>query len=459
MNTYNTAQMGYGEADITPETDVELVGFSRSDNHSKGIRDPLKLQTMVWEYGEETACLITLDSLGFTVHLSNVLRGLIADLLHTGPEHVMTAFSHTHSAPNAAEEREYFDFVCRRAQGAVKDALSSLSPAFAAWGIGENTVGLNRRPDSSDFDNRLGILSVTAPDSGAPRLLLLRVTAHANILSSDNYLISADYFGITRERLEAYFGCKIMIIQGAAGDVRPRFHQENTEYLEIHGFEAAEKGFSDEYQKRYCPQSRRALEQTAESICQAAAAVLPTMKAGPVTRLAIRSVFSRFAADVPSLSLAKRIADEARQEAGIDGEDWLREVKRLTGEGISQQFSDMEIQYLLLNDGCLCGIANEAMCRISMDAADAAGTRLLFLNGYTNGCSSYLPTAEEYDKGGYEVLWSNLVYFPYHGRVMPFNRNTAEQLVKKVAEDWKWLLLQAAGESPHSPAPSAPAPG
>lgn len=28
MNIYDIAQMGYGEADITPETAVELVGFS-----------------------------------------------------------------------------------------------------------------------------------------------------------------------------------------------------------------------------------------------------------------------------------------------------------------------------------------------------------------------------------------------------------------------------------------------
>ena len=91
----------------------------------------------------------------------------------------MTAFSHTHSAPNAAEEPEYFDFVCRMAQSAVKDALNSLSPALASWGIGENTVGLNRRTDSTDFDNRLGILSVTAPENESPRVLLLRVTAHA----------------------------------------------------------------------------------------------------------------------------------------------------------------------------------------------------------------------------------------------------------------------------------------
>jgi len=161
------------------------------------------------------------------------------------------------------------------------------------------------------------------------------------------------------------------------------------------------------------------------------------MEAEPVTHLTMKSVFSHFTADVPSQTQAERIADEALKEAGIDGTDWLREVKRLNGEGISQQFSEVEIQYFSLNDGCLCGIANEAMCRISIDAMEAAGTPLLFLNGYTNGCNSYLPTAGEYEKGGYEVLWSNLVYFPYHGRVMPFNGDTAGQLVEDVVQNWK----------------------
>ena len=82
------------------------------------------------------------------------------------------------------------------------------------------------------------------------------------------------------------------------------------------------------------------------------------------------------------------------------------------------------------------------MCRISIDAMEAAGTPLLFLNGYTNGCNSYLPTAREYEKGGYEVLWSNLVYFPYHGRVMPFNRDTAGQLVEEVVQNWRPLRAE-----------------
>ena len=50
---------------------------------------------------------------------------------------------------------------------------------------------------------------------------------------------------------------------------------------------------------------------------------------------------------------------------------------------------------------------------------------------------SYLPDAKEYDAGGYEVLWSNLIYFQYHGRVMPLDRDTAVKLADAAAALWR----------------------
>jgi hypothetical protein len=59
----------------------------------------------------------------------------------------------------------------------------------------------------------------------------------------------------------------------------------------------------------------------------------------------------------------------------------------------------------------------------------------VFFGGYANGCDGYLPTAEEYDRGGYEVLHSYvLCCIIYHGAVMPLNRDTAAQLVGRVSE-------------------------
>lgn len=78
------------------------------------------------------------------------------------------------------------------------------------------------------------------------------------------------------------------------------------------------------------------------------------------------------------------------------------------------------------------------MCGIALDIQKQPP--LLYFQGYTNGCRGYLPTAEEYFRGGYEVLWSNLIYFRYHGRVMPLNYNTAKQITRIVAEEWNKLI-------------------
>ena len=133
-------------------------------------------------------------------------------------------------------------------------------------------------------------------------------------------------------------------------------------------------------------------------------------------------------ADVPDMRRAHEIADEARVKAGIDGTRWLAEVERLNAQGILRQREYASMQFFRLNEGALIGIPNEVMCELAL-AVQARAGRLAFLGGYTNGCMGYLPTAEEYDRGGYEVLWSMLNYFMYFGRVMPLNRDVADMLV------------------------------
>lgn len=441
METHNTVRMGYGEADITPMEPVQLVGFYRPDNRSRGVRDPLRLQALVWESGRERGCLLTVDSLGFTVELTGILRDRAAGMLHIQREQVMVCFSHTHSAPNAAEEPDYFEMVCRCALKAADQAAENMVAKLAAWGIGKSCIGLNRRNEPDQEDDRLGILKLVSVNGQGPEVLLLRVNAHANVLSGDNWLISADYFGEARKRLEEKYGCKVMMVQGAAGDIRPRFRQDNAEYVEIHCFDMAGEGFPEEYTEKYTAQSRIALEEMADSICGSVDSVAGTLDPRPLTRVGIHSSFCRFAADVPSEKQAADITEEAGREGNIDGRMWLEEVKRLRNEGIKSQYGDIEIQYLYMGEGCLCGVPNEAMCRIGLDIYREAGEPLLFFNGYTNGCSSYLPAAGEYDKGGYEVLWSSLVYFPYHGRVMPLNRDTAEVLAGEVVRTWKEMEI------------------
>lgn len=430
--------MGYEERIITPKGSVQIAGYdARINNCSKGIMKDLKAQILVGKRKEERFCLVTIDSLGFTTPLTNLLRERISEILPAKMEQVMICFSHTHAAPNAAVEKEYYEFVCQSILSGVKEAGESMLPVYAGWGIGENTVGINRRGGSQPIDPRIGILKICGEDQEKIEVLVVRVTAHCNVLMPDNYLISPDYFGEAREALERRYGCNVMMVQGASGDVRPRYRQENADYLEIHPAEEHLMNISGQMKERYAAQSQKALKDMADSICESLQPVIDRIIPKPVSRISMFSVMSSFYADVPVLKRAREIAAEAWEMGKIDGTGWLLEVERLLNNGEMRQRAEIEIQFFAVNDGCLCGVPSEVMCDIAVQIWKKSSNSLVFFNGYTNGCTSYLPTAAEYDRGGYEVLWSNLLYYQYHGRVMPLNRDTANRLEHEAVKTWK----------------------
>jgi hypothetical protein len=154
-------------------------------------------------------------------------------------------------------------------------------------------------------------------------------------------------------------------------------------------------------------------------------------------------MFSRkinYFSDVPSEAEAKRIADDGLKTCGIDGTSWLKECKRLRKAGVNVQALQGEVQFFKINNGCFCGVSEEIFCEISIEVQEKTHSQLLFLNGYTNGCTGYLPHKDEWKKGGYETLYSYLVSYQFHGHVMPFREDTAEHLTELVSDNWRDLI-------------------
>ena len=140
-------------------------------------------------------------------------------------------------------------------------------------------------------------------------------------------------------------------------------------------------------------------------------------------------------ADVPTKEAAEKIAKEAKENCGIDGTKWLEEVQRLNDCGIKRQDENAEVQYFRIEDWCLCGVPYELMVEFANDAQKILQNEFFYLNGYTNGCLSYFPMEEEFDRGGYEVYWSMLLYYSYFGRVFPFEREAATKLLMFVVKE------------------------
>jgi hypothetical protein len=246
-------------------------------------------------------------------------------------------------------------------------------------------------------------------------------------LKADNYLISSDYFGAVRDKLRKKYDCPIMLTQGASGDVAPKYFKSS-----INPPDTDDSGFF--------VRSDNALEKMAEEVSRNAVSVIDNMNTEYIGNLSMYSTHIALTSTVPSYERALEVAAEAKEKAGIDGTAWLAEVKRLNGAGIKTQKEDAEIQYFSLNgcinSGCLCGVTYEIMCDFALRASAKTKNDCFYFGGYTNGCTGYFPTEEEYDRGGYEVFWSMLIYYIYYNRVFPLDRKEAFKLINAAADNY-----------------------
>ena len=407
--------LGVAETDITPETAVELVGFYRQKNISQGVLSPLSAQVSVWRTETELCCLIAIDHIGFCLEHASFLRDRIGKILGIPRQKVMLCFSHTHSAPNDSTEPEYFRFLCNRIEQTAQKAMENLSPVRTGWGNAFADIGINRRT-GCEIDRRIGILKAEEKQTGKLKLIVLRVTAHANVFKADNFLISSDYFGEVRKTMSEKYGCPVIITQGASGNVAPKYFQSQ--------FTPPDADDPSRFVR-----SQTACADMAREILTQTGLVWEKIRLEDTGILHMDSCFTDFYADVPSYEKACKIMEEAQTLAGIDGSAWLQEIQKLHQNGIKRQICSVEIQYFQIANGCLCGVPNEIMCEFALRACHLAQNDRFYLGGYTNGCTGYFPTEEEFDQGGYEVYWSWLIYYPYHKLLSPPNRDSCRKLI------------------------------
>lgn len=408
-------KFGYAQADITPDKPLELVGFYRTDNLSKGVQSILLAQVSVWE-DEERCCLITVDSLGFMKEMTERLRERVCWVLGISRDKVMVCFSHTHAAPNADSEKQYFEMICEKVVEATGRALADLKPVCIGYGNGEVEIGVNRRTGGTKVDKRAGFLLVQDEGMQKNCLLLVRLTAHGNVLKADNYRISPDYFGTVREALQEQYGCPVMVLQGAAGNIAPKYFDSEDTPVDAKG-----PAFV---------RSKDALHKMAEEVREEITERIAQIAIIADATVGMYSKEMMLYAEVPSKEVAEKIASEAKLFCGIDGTEWLEEVDRLRELGVRRQEECVEVQYFSIGEWCLCGVPYELMTEFALDGVERTGNEFFYINGYTNGCLSYFPMAEEFDKGGYEVYWSMLIYYRYFHRVFPFERESGERLLE-----------------------------
>ena len=254
-----TLRAGVSRVDITPPPGVDMWGYFDRSGPANGKLDPLFARVLVLDDGRQSVALITLD-LGRSFGPPQIawLRDK-ARRQHAVAE-VMLIASHTHSGP--VIDDSYDDGVPeweRRALEKIADsigeAVSKLKPARIGVGLGQATLGHNRRVTQSDgsvkmlwrnstgqqtgmIDPTVGVIRVDDA-SGTPMAILVNYACHPVIFGPDNLRYSADYPGAMARLVEASFDEKpiCFFLQGAPGDINPMLDKtplaENADAIKV----------------------------------------------------------------------------------------------------------------------------------------------------------------------------------------------------------------------------------
>ncbi|MDD2474565.1 MAG: hypothetical protein PHI32_01495 [Dysgonamonadaceae bacterium] len=258
--------VGWSEVDITPDRPVALIGQLHK-RISESVQDPLKATVLAMEIKncngkKEQAIMVSCDLTFIRAQTQKKLQGVIKEKLNDFDESkLFLNATHTHNAPGLIDGEffglydtsddkgimtpsEFEALFVERVSNAVISAWNNRQSGGFSWGLGNASLGHNRR--TVNFDGTAGMYGVKNPDfshyeaindnkmqmlffwdkSKALTGIIINATTTAQVTDSTNF-ISADFFSEARQAIKKKYGEDIFVFfqLGAAGDITPENHE------------------------------------------------------------------------------------------------------------------------------------------------------------------------------------------------------------------------------------------
>ncbi|HEY4572058.1 MAG TPA: hypothetical protein VIH10_21450 [Kribbella sp.] len=224
--------------DVSPPPGHRLDGYAARTGVAIGTADPLQA-TLIWLSTQDDPGVLwlSLDAIATGAALSAELAAAAGAAAGILPSHVVVSASHTHSGPSgwtgeihpiipAEQEPDLVESLL----SAVRAASLQRRPVKASWrSIEVVGVGTNRHRRNGPHDNTAGILALHSP-SGSLEAVLLDFACHPTTYGPENLQYSADWPGAARAALAP---AVVGFLQGAAGDVSPRFTRQGRGAAEV----------------------------------------------------------------------------------------------------------------------------------------------------------------------------------------------------------------------------------
>jgi neutral ceramidase len=394
---------------ITPPIGIGMTGFA-GRGPSEGVQDDLTATVLALSDGERSLALVALDLLYLPAGMVARVRGAVAKRTGLAPDVVQLLCSHTHYGPEVGSDAEppgedvaaYQEELTRKVAGAVGAAWAGRREARLSVATGECRIGVNRRerrPDgqlvlgqnpSGPCDRELHVGRLDSAD-GSPLATLVGFACHPVSQGGRWTQLSADFPGRMRAAAEALTGSPCLFAQGAAGNINPVQMEHSHEPARRLGtiLGAAVVQAYEEAQ----PETTDTVA-TLRADLGLPAMTFPDTEAGAAAVAALEADLQRLAesgAAAGSLWWCEHRLKRARAML----------ASRETGQPLPPV--PAEVSAFRIGPLAAVTVPGELFCEIGMRIKAASPLPYTLIAGYTNGSVGYLPTAEAYTEGGYEV--------------------------------------------------------
>lgn len=405
------------------------MGYGDRNLGNNGVHDGVDVTALVLDDGSARVALVSADLLTVCEATVDRVRARLA------PTEVVICCSHTHSGPiSHADERSrrrdqrYVAHLVDRICAAVEEAAGRLVDAGLEWSEGTCDLGVNRRevtPTGVEIgenpggpcDRSVGVLGVRGPDDRRIATVVGHA-CHGTVLGPGNRLVSADWIGPMRRRVEAELGGAVLFVQGAGANVNPRVSWDVPEPFE---------------------QLREAGERVAVAALDAVHAGVRPLEGAPVA-ISRSEVWVPLQAEATTPEPPERdhiapllaLAGLPKAAAPLGGPLLRRRYPwRPTIEARDGRWAvPMRHSVLRVGEVALVAYGAETFTEIGLAAKEASPATATLFASVTDGCIGYLATGAAHREGGYEVDVAPWAY-RYPGRLDP----SGEELALRATRD------------------------
>lgn len=400
---------GFAAVKITPQKPVPLAGYAARVKPFTSVDQDIEAKALALKDAQgNRAVLVTVDLCIVPRDVGEQVRKRIAEAGHLDPAAVLLNVAHSHSAPavalapstqpdevNRAEAGtiEYTRWLIDRMVDVAGQALARMEPATLSWGTGVANFAMNRREYTDKgvilgvnprgpVDRSVPVLRVDGAD-GKPRVVLFGYACHNTTMPANRLAVSGDYEGYAKAYIQQHMpGVQAMFMTGCAGDANP-YPRTGVELAQSHG------------------------QELGTEVCRVMAGKL-------------RPVHGPLKCAMAGAQLPLQVTDEQTLRKDASGPNGLQKDSARQMLAIMESGGNLPAVYQppveawqFGKDLTLIALPDEVVVDYVRRVEEAIGPMRLWVAGYCQEVTAYIPSDRILREGGYETrgIYSGVGWF------------------------------------------------